>query len=304
LSLKGATSLSKISKVAIVGGTHGNEFSGIYLIKKWQQQPQLVARASLQVETVFANPKAHAENKRYIDADLNRQFSAQSLADYDLANYEQSRAKALHQQLGPKANPNMDLVIDLHNTTSNMGPTLILLEQTPFYKQLAAYVKTQMPEAVIFLEEAEDDMAQHRFLASCGKYGVLIEVGPQPQSALRQDILEQMERMTGHILDFVDLYNQQAVPELPKLLEAFLYLDTITLPMDEQGERLAMVHQHVQDNDFKALNPGDPLFRTFTGEDIYYEGNKTVYPAFINEAAYYDNNLAMSLLDKVYLEIE
>ncbi|MDO6686600.1 MULTISPECIES: aspartoacylase [unclassified Agarivorans] len=295
--------MSKISNIAIVGGTHGNEFSGIYLLKKWQQHPQLLARSSLSVETVFANPKAYGENKRYIDADLNRQFSASDLADFSLANYEQSRAKVLHQQLGPKANPNMDLVIDLHNTTSNMGPTLILLDQTPFDLQLAAYVKMLMPEAVVFLDEPEDDLANHRFLASCGRRGVLIEVGPQPQSVLRQDILEQMETMTGHILDFVDLHNQQQLPELPHSVEAFLYLDSIKLPLDEQGERIATVHSNVQDNDYQPINPGDPIFRTFTGEDICYEGNKTVYPAFINEAAYYDNDLAMSLLDKVRLEL-
>ncbi|MEE1674710.1 aspartoacylase [Agarivorans aestuarii] len=296
--------MSEINKVAIVGGTHGNEFSGVYLINKWQQHPQLIARSSLEVTTVIANPKAHGENKRYIDADLNRQFSASNLADFDLANYEQSRAKVLHQQLGPKSKPNMDLVVDLHNTTSNMGPTLILLEQTPFYKQMAAYVSMRMPETVVFLDEPEEDMSNHRFLASCGKYGVLIEVGPQPQSVLRQDVLEQMEQMTGHILDFVELHNQQDLPELPKQVEAFLYLDSIKLPLNEKGERLAMVHSNVQDNDYQPIKPGDPIFRTFMGEDICYQGDKTVYPAFINEAAYYDNELAMSLMDKITLEVE
>lgn len=28
--------MSTFNRVAIVGGTHGNEFSGIYLLKKWQ----------------------------------------------------------------------------------------------------------------------------------------------------------------------------------------------------------------------------------------------------------------------------
>ncbi|WP_432455568.1 aspartoacylase [Agarivorans sp. QJM3NY_29] len=295
--------MSKLTKVAIVGGTHGNEFSGIYLLNKWQQQPQLVARPSLEVSTVFANPKAHAENQRYIDVDLNRQFACKDLADFQLSNYEQSRAKVLHQQLGPKSAPKTDLVIDLHNTTSNMGPCLILLEQNAFYNHLAAYVKMKMPEAVIFLDEVEEDMAEHMFLASCGKYGVLIEVGPQPQSVLRQDVLEQMESMTGHILDFVELYNQQCLPVLPQQVEAFQYLDTISLPLNEQGERVAMVHSHVQDQDFKPIKPGDPIFRSFDGEDIFYQGDTMVYPAFINEAAYYDNNLAMSLLEKVFIEL-
>jgi aspartoacylase len=59
-----------------------------------------------------------------------------------------------------------------------------------------------------------------------------------------------------------------------------------------------MVHQDVEGNDFKALTPGSPIFQTFNGESILYKGTETVYPTFINEAAYYDNNLAMSLCVK------
>ncbi len=127
--------MSKIKQVAVVGGTHGNEFSGIYLLKKWQKQPNLIARSSFETETVFANPKAFGENKRYIDCDLNRQFTAKKLANNELANYEQSRAKAINAQLGPKGNARTDFIIDLHNTTSNMGPTLILVQSDDFNKK-------------------------------------------------------------------------------------------------------------------------------------------------------------------------
>ncbi|MFT5163377.1 MAG: aspartoacylase, partial [Alteromonadaceae bacterium] len=35
-----------IKQVAMVGGTHGNEFTGIYLLKKWQQHSDLIKRQS------------------------------------------------------------------------------------------------------------------------------------------------------------------------------------------------------------------------------------------------------------------
>jgi aspartoacylase len=60
-----------------------------------------------------------------------------------------------------------------------------------------------------------------------------------------------------------------------------------------------MVHQHVEGNDFKPLHQGDPLFALFNGDTLFYDKATTVYPTFINEAAYYDNNLAMSLCEKV-----
>lgn len=292
-------SVKNISTVAIVGGTHGNELSGIYLVNQWRQQPKKVERPSFNTELVLANQKAIENNRRYYDADLNRQFSAQSLADSTLANYEQSRAKVLNEQLGPKGNAKTDLIIDLHNTTSNMGPTLLIPQQGEFYSQLAAYVKTNMPEAVIFLDEADKSQDQHHLLCTMGNHGVIVEVGPVPQGVLKHQVYQQMETMTQLILDFVELRNNNQLPELPTQVEAFEYIESYTLPVDDNGNRIGMVHQHVEGQDFKALNPGEPLFQLFSGEVINYSGEETVYPTFINEAAYYDNNLAMSLCRKV-----
>ncbi|MCG3886151.1 aspartoacylase [Photobacterium leiognathi] len=290
--------MSKIKNVAVVGGTHGNEFSGIYLLKKWQSTPQSLVRESFSVETVFANPKAFDENKRYVDHDLNRQFGLHDLANFELASYEQSRAKALNEQIGPKGNAKSDFIIDLHNTTSNMGPSLILLQSDQFNRQLGAYVKEKMPDAVVVFED-HTSVDDHLFVCSIAKQGVIIEIGPQPQSVIRQDVLDWMEDMTGHILDFVHLYNTNEIPVLADSYDAYRYEETLKLPVDEQGERIGMVHKSVQDNDFEPLNPGDPIFTLFDGTEIFWEGDYVAYPHFINEAAYYDNNLAMSLGKKI-----
>ncbi|WP_419206219.1 aspartoacylase [Photobacterium leiognathi] len=295
--------MSKIKNVAVVGGTHGNEFSGIYLLKKWQSTPQSLVRESFSVETVFANPKAFDENKRYVDHDLNRQFGLHDLANFELASYEQSRAKALNEQIGPKGNAKSDFIIDLHNTTSNMGPSLILLQSDQFNRQLGAYVKEKMPDAVVVFED-HTSVDDHLFVCSIAKQGVIIEVGPQPQSVIRQDVLDWMEDMTGHILDFVHLYNTNEIPVLADSYDAYRYEETLKLPVDEQGERIGMVHKSVQDNDFEPLNPGDPIFTLFDGAEIFWEGDYVAYPHFINEAAYYDNNLAMSLGKKIVVSIK
>lgn len=295
--------MQHIRTVAIVGGTHGNEFSGIYLERRYREHPELVKRSSFAVTTVFANPQAHQANRRYLHSDLNRQFKTADLADPTLTNYEQSRAKVLNAQLGPKGNAKTDFIIDLHNTTSNMGPCLILTQPGALYNQLAAYVKMKMPTAVISRDEDHFAQQDHALLCTVGTYGVIVEVGPQPQSVLRQDVLEQMDEMTQHILDFIELYNTNALPELPKRTPAIRYLHSIKLPMNAQGERLGMVHKNVQDRDYQPIKPGDPIFTLFDGTEVCYEGNETVYPTFINEAAYYDNNLAMSLNEQVWIEL-
>jgi len=295
--------MQQIRTVAIVGGTHGNEFSGIYLEKLYRQQPQRIARGSFQTTTLFANPQAHQANKRYLHSDLNRQFKSVDLANPLLTNYEQSRAKVINAQLGPKGAAKTDFIIDLHNTTSNMGPCLILTQPGLLYNQLAAYVKMKMPAAVISRDEDHFAQEDHALLCTIGTYGVIVEVGPQPQSVLRQDVLEQMDEMTQHILDFIELYNTNQLPELPKRTPAIRYLHSIKLPVNEQGERLGMVHKNVQDRDYLPIKPGDPIFTLFDGTEVVYDGPETVYPTFINEAAYYDNNLAMSLNEQVWIEL-
>ncbi|RXJ74451.1 aspartoacylase [Veronia nyctiphanis] len=295
--------MSKINNVAIVGGTHGNEFTGIYLLKKWRESPDIIKRSSFSTETVFGNPNGFRDNKRYLDCDLNRQFAQEDLANPELMNYEQSRAKAINTQLGPKGNSRTDLIIDLHNTTSNMGPSLIILQLDDFNTQLAAYLMQKMDDAVIVLED-QVDMKEHYFLCSVATRGLIVEIGPQPQSVIRQDVMDWMEEMTLHILDFTNKYNSEAgVTDIPSSFTAYRYEETLKLPLDEKGNRVGMVHKNVQDADFNVLRKGDPIFTLFNGEEVTWEGDYEAYPHFINEAAYYDNNLAMSLAKKVEIDV-
>lgn len=53
-----------------------------------------------------------------------------------------------------------------------------------------------------------------------------------------------------------------------------------------------------QDRDFCLLHPEDPLFQTFSGETLRYKGHEPLYPFFINECAYYEKGIALSLARK------
>lgn len=298
LTIKGS---EVISKLAIVGGTHGNEFTGIYLLKKWEKRLALVQRSSFDTEMLFANPNAFNENKRYVDHDLNRCFEQSQLEDTSLASAEQVRAKEINQLLGPKGAARVDFIIDLHTTTSNMGPTLLLTQKGDFYNQLAAYITMKMPDVIVSCDEDHKDNSEHHFLSSIAPNSVMVEVGPVPQSVIRQDVYDASEEMTFHILDFVELYNLNDVPKLPETVTAYRFIESITLPLTEDGRRNGMIHKDIQDKDFTEIKPGQALFKTFDGKTIYYQGEKSVYGSFINEAAYYDNNLAMSLLEKITL---
>lgn len=49
------------------------------------------------------------------------------------------------------------------------------------------------------------------------------------------------------------------------------------------------------------MNPGDPVFLTLDGKTIPLGGDCTVYPVFINEAAYYEKKEAFAKTAKLTL---
>lgn len=83
---------SKVQRVLIVGATHGNEFIGAYLIKKFEQYPALIQRLTFETLTLLANPQAFARTRRHIDTDLNRCFRQEDLQDLTRSTYEAIRA--------------------------------------------------------------------------------------------------------------------------------------------------------------------------------------------------------------------
>ena len=96
-------------KVALCGGTHGNELTGIHLLSRWQQLPHEIERRHLAVETLLVNEAAYQANCRYIDNDLNRRFALDDLNNPALTSTEEQRAKVLNNLLGPKEDPRVDV---------------------------------------------------------------------------------------------------------------------------------------------------------------------------------------------------
>lgn len=288
-----------IDTVVLVGGTHGNELTGIHLLQHWQTQTSDIQRPSFQTEWLFANPQANQQMKRYLDQDLNRQFALADLHNPERDNYEQCRAKVINQQLGPKEHPRVDFVIDLHTTTANMGLTLVIADDSPLVIGMAFYIKQQLPQTQLFFEPK--DRLEDNFLTSMGRLnGLLIEVGPCPQGLLRADSYQLTREACRHALDYLHLYNCQQLPPLPDQHDAFQFVTSLFLPVNAEGQRQGMVHPDAQDKDYQLLREGDPLFMTFSGDTLAYHGPDR-YLAFVNEAAYYDRNIGVSLMDKIVL---
>ncbi len=292
-----------IKKLAITGGTHGNELTGVYLINKFKANPKLVQREGFETIIMHNNLKAMQKCTRYIDKDLNRTFKIEDLNNPNKADYEDVLAKVINAKLGPKGSqkPNVDFIVDLHSTTSNMGLSIVIDEGSKLTWQVAAYLKEMEPRVNIF--RWKGDTNDVSFVNSIAKNGFAIEVGAIPQGVLRADLFFDTEKLIHHILDFIEKLNNKKFQKNYTSIEIYDHIELLDFPRDESGNITAIVHPSLQDKDYKKLKKGDPLFVTLEGEVINYDKDEEVYPLFVNEAAYYEKGFAMCLTQKKVIKI-
>lgn len=293
--------MDQIKRVAIVGGTHGNELIGVYAIRKYERYPALVHRPSFETVTFLGNPKAIASGRRYLDKDLNRCFSTQVMEASGQVAYEVQRADEIRREFGQTGRTPVDLIIDLHSTTSNAGLMLILDHLDAFTLNLAAHVSIVQPALKVY--SSTNSGRSQDSLRSLAKHRVGIEVGPIAHGTLNANLFQKTETLVHAILDYLDQYNGNTVSAESTSLTLYQYVGTADYPRDKKGEITAMVHPQLQFQDYEALNPGEPMFLSFEGAVITHLGDSTIYPVFINEAAYYEKGIAMCLTQKQQLQI-
>ena len=291
-------SKEKIEQVALVGGTHGNELTGIFLLNKYRQYPNLLGQNSFQLELFEANHEAHLANKRYLDRDLNRSFKQVDLADDTLIGHENELAKSINQKLGPKGDSHTDMIIDLHTSTAPMGINLVLTKTDTFHLMLVDYVQQRMENVTVTLEKMPD----HHFLMSVAPQHVLVEIGATAQGQLRQDVFDKTEETVQLMFDFLNLYNHHKLPQPSESIDIYQYFDVMFLPTDINGDIAGMIHHSIQDQDFRPLRNGQPIFTMLDGEEVIYDG-EDCYISFINEAAYYDEKKAFAMSRKKVFHI-
>lgn len=289
-----------INRVLIVGGTHGNELTGVYLVKLFQQHPELIHRDTFESLTLLANPQAIKAGRRYIDKDLNRCFSEENLEDMSLVSYEDLSAKNINYLYGQNGKYPVDFLVDLHSTTSNMGVTVLLDDDKQFNLQLAAYLSYLHPEIKIY-SSGSSGRGKHG-LRSRAKFALGIEVGAIPQGVVNADLFLKTQSIVYATLDYLEFYNQNKLPNFSKSFTLYKYTKKIDYPRNENGEITAMIHPDLQFKDYEALAPGDPIFLTFNNETIAYTDALT-YPVFVNEAAYYEQSTAMCFTQKHQITI-
>jgi len=286
-------------RLLVVAGTHGNERNAPWLLEQWRHRPQLLASAGLDLELVIGNPAALAANRRYLDRDLNRCFTPELLADATRPELEIQRARELLACFGPQGHAPCPVVIDLHSTTSGMGNSLVLYGRRPADLALAAALQARLGLPV-YLHEA--DTAQTGFLVERWPCGLVIEVGPVPQGLVQAAICRQTQLALEAVCAAVAEAAWSSL-RLPQGLSVHLHAGSLDLPRDGSDQPLAVLHPQRQSRDWRPLQPGDPLFWQADGTVQCVASGSTeplsaaagLWPVFINEAAYGEKHIALSL---------
>ncbi len=284
-------------QVLLVAGTHGNEINAPWLFDQWREKPDLIDESGLRVCKVIGNPKARQKVQRYIDRDLNRSFLSRLLELPNPQDLEVCRARELLQNYGSKGFNPSQLVIDFHSTTAAMGSSIVVYGRRPADLAIVSLIqkKTGLP---IYLHEG--DQAQKGFLVESWPCGFVVEIGPVPQGLLHSRIIHQTKLILEQCLfEIASAIHRQAV--FPKNVVIHRHLKNIDFPRDSLGLPHSFIHPDIQGKDWIPIQPNDPLFINLKGDVINlskYSINYEVVPVFINEAAYAEKHIAMSLTQK------
>lgn len=272
-----------LKKVLVFGGTHGNEWTGVYAVKKYSETLKNEF-PDLDLHFIHANPEAHKLNKRFKDEDLNRAF--QFLNESRPHSYENGRAreiKALIEE-GPC------FVVDLHTTTSNMGNTVIVSHPHQMNFFLSALLTKNLQDTrVIFSPDPS-----RKYLASQSEFSMMIEVGPVPNGVLNALVLENTLSILREILKGLSTLSNLTSGSL----EIYEETEDVYYPQNSQGELSAYLHTDFQGKDFVEIEGEYTPFKSFDGQEVKMRTTEKLYPIFINEAAYYPVKLAYTLCKK------
>ncbi|TNN62285.1 N-acyl-aromatic-L-amino acid amidohydrolase (carboxylate-forming) B [Liparis tanakae] len=297
-------SFSPLSRLAICGGTHGNEMSGVYMVRELQKL-KLDRKGSVSITTVLTNPRAVDACRRYMETDLNRCFTDDLLSApiTDSTPYELRRACELNTQLGPKGSREaVDLLCDIHNTTSNMGICLIFYSSDWIALHIYKYLQRKITSAPVKAILLDTTSSEAYSLESVGKHGFTMEVGPQPNGVLRADIFNMVKEAVDLLIEWLQKFNSGSVFEGGEV-EAFTPVRSVDYPRDPTTNDItAAIHPELQDNDYTLLHAGNPVFQSFSGETVEHEG-EDLYPVFVNECAYYEKKIAFHLTKKITLTL-
>lgn len=367
-----------VRRVAVVGGTHGNERVGVELVKQWVRDAAPLQRPTVQTTPLLGNPAAVTLWQRYVDKDLNRQFEEGCT---ETESVEGARARYLVSRLGANGTDAADFLIDLHSSSSNVGVMAILCAGASDLTalRLVHHLQKHFPDLRVGLWP--NSRAKAFSMDSVCPSGITFEIGPLTHGCLSQHWLSVTEKLVQLSLDYLDQRNALLLNEARSTVEIsseagvrcydkvvrhpsecaalrevsidlcphslqpatfppiecyanitkisyprVVCSDPVTAFSEEEAAPLSadpmtmVLHPDMDGKDWQELEEGRPLFVSLKGDDVivwkheefvpkpalqrpWEEQSHATYPAFVNEAAYQKDGIAMALFKKTTLNV-
>ena len=284
--------------LVLVGSTHGNEWTGAYLLKHLETNKDILASKFFHTHYLFANEKAFENSTRYVERDLNRSFN---FADrkQDI-HHEEKLARKLRSQISALSNNEEYLLVDMHTTTADMGTTLIVDNLSKFNLQLLSYAAKKIPDmkAFAWIEDTKSG-----FINEINEKNITIEIGPIERSTLKQESYERTLECVLVIKDFMEEYKLNPSIEEGEEVEIYKYHSKLDYPRSDTKLLKAMLHKDFEKRNFEVLKAESPVFYDLSGKTICYAKDDKLIPVFIGEASYYEKGFACCLTEKINLKI-
>jgi len=285
--------MPKPIRIAIVGGTHGNERGGILVVEEMRRRPQDWTFPGLSIETFLGNPAAIAANRRYLEKDLNRCFGPELLRDPGAsATLEERRAREIRDELVPGGEP-FDLLIDLHNTTAAMGIAWILTGTKPWPWCLGARALEFDPRVNLYF--TPETLESNVFLPSLGREEITLEIGSAVHGTSPHWAFDAARSQVRFILETLASLGPDHDPVADLRGRDFSYFlegETVEYPRGKDGRPSALVHRDLLGRDFQRIDPGSPLFHCLETDAALCHEGPAFWPAFVSEAAYVEKGIA------------
>ena len=168
-----------MKKILLIGSQHGDELLGEKLIEYIQtKRPEMLKYISYKI----GNPKAHNLNVRCIESDMNRSYNGGD------STYEEKQAYRIMKYIHKEK---FDLVLDLHTTTCNEPPCLIVAKLNKTVNEFSNV--SSISNTLIMTS----DLAKRGLIGNC-KQSIAIEVFKDSvDDKLLNDICGDIERFAS-----------------------------------------------------------------------------------------------------------
>ena len=257
--------------VAILGGTHGDELTGIEVVKHFlhtfgiedcSRGIEVSKEIKGELLLIFGNPKAIALRQRgttegrdlnryFIDEDLQREPSTED--PYDLV-----RARELAPLLA-----SADFVFDIHATSAESPPFIVCGNDSSKHREIFQIFPVEYILMDLYNVLAMDEGLKHRatadaYVEQCGGVAIGYETGKEDDLSRVIDIVQEMNRALQH----VGIFEREAI-KIHETVSQQLY----TLTHSIQAKDSYFKYVQGMDSGWQLVQKGQIIGHYLNGEN-------------------------------------